>query len=98
VALRALFIRIDRYVSTLVDELSCARRDAIALEALFADTLDGETVLLTDADASRWRIEVEFAALASCLPDDPVVIAFSGHGSETHQLKAHATDLHNLDR
>ena len=96
--MRGLFIGIDRYVSTLVDELSYARRDAIALEALFADTLDGETVLLTDADATRWRTEVEFAALASCSPDDTVVIAFSGHGSETHQLVAHDTDLHDLDR
>jgi helicase len=88
-AFRGLFIGIDRYVSPDVDELTCARRDAVALEALFSDTLGETTVLLTDAEATRQRIEAEFTALASCEPDDTVVIAFSGHGSETHELVTH---------
>jgi helicase len=79
-AFRGLFIGIDRYVSAGIDELNCARRDAVALEALFSDTLGGTTVLLTDADATRGRIEAAFAELAACNPDDTVVIAFSGHG------------------
>jgi replicative superfamily II helicase len=96
VAFRGLFIGIDRYASPNINELSCARRDALALEAIFADTLGGETVLLTDADATRARIEAEFAALKDCDPDDTVVIAFSGHGSETHELATHDTDIANL--
>jgi ATP-dependent DNA helicase len=52
-AFRGLFIGIDRYISAGIDELSCARRDAVALEALFADTLGGRTVLLTDEAATR---------------------------------------------
>jgi len=95
--LRGLFVGIDRYVSPLINELSCARRDAVALEALFTDTLGGHSTLLTDVDATRGRIEAEFAALANCAPDDTVVIAFSGHGSETHQLVTHDTDLRDLD-
>ena len=38
-AFRGLFIGIDRYMSPDINELSCARRDAVALEALFSDTL-----------------------------------------------------------
>ncbi|WP_222872669.1 caspase family protein [Hankyongella ginsenosidimutans] len=86
---RGLFIGIDRYSSTGIDELTCARRDATALEALFFDTLGGSTVLLADAEATRQRIEDAFGDLAGCGPEDTVVIAFSGHGSETHELVTH---------
>ena len=95
-AFRGLFIGIDRYASPAVSELSCARRDAVALEALFSDTLGGTTKLLTDADATRAQIEQEFAVLCSCDPDDTVVIGFSGHGSETHELATHDTDIADL--
>ena len=93
---RGLFIGIDRYASTGIDELTCARRDATALEALFFDTLGGTTVLLTDADATRQQIEAAFAELAHCDLDDTVVIAFSGHGSDTHEFVTHDADLSNL--
>ena len=43
---RGLFIGIDQYASPDVNELRCARRDAVALEALFADTLGGAATLL----------------------------------------------------
>ena len=94
---RGLFIGIDRYASPDINELRCAGRDAVALEALFSDTLGGTTTLLTDKDATRARIEFEFLALANSDPDDIVVIAFSGHGSETHELVTHDTDVANLD-
>ena len=93
---RGLFIGIDRYISPQVNWLSCARRDAVALEALFADTLGGCSTLLTDADATRQRIEAEFSALAGCKAEDMVVIAFSGHGSETHELVTYDTDTGDL--
>src|SRR5882724_10039589 len=95
-AFRGLFIGIDRYQSFGINELSCARRDATALEALFAVILGGTTVLLADEDATRQRIEKEFASLSACAPDDTVVIAFSGHGSETHELVTHDADLADL--
>src|SRR5689334_1697617 len=89
-AFRGLFIGIDRYISTGIDELTCARRDPMALEALFSDTLGGRTVLLADAEATRQRIEAVFGELAACDPEDTVVIAFSGHGSERISL-SHTT-------
>jgi helicase len=95
---RGLFIGIDRYGSTDIDELTCARRDATALEALFFDTLGGSTVLLTDAEATRQRVEGAFVELAGSDPDDTVVIAFSGHGSETHELVTYDTNLGDLTR
>jgi helicase len=75
-AFRRLFIGIDRYASGGIDELTCARRDAVALEALFADTLGGTTQLLADGDATSKGIEAAFAELTSCNADDTVVIAF----------------------
>jgi helicase len=95
-AFQGLFIGIDRYRSPDINELSCARRDAVALEALFADTLGGATVLLTDQDATRERIAAEFAELENCDADDTVVIGYSGHGSETHELVAHDTDFYDI--
>ncbi len=95
-AFRGLFIGIDRYESPDINELSCACRDAVALEALFADTLGGATVLLTDQDATRERIAGEFAELENCDADDTVVIGYSGHGSNTHELVAHDTDFYDI--
>jgi helicase len=96
VAFRGLLIGIDRYISADIDELTCARRDAIALEALFSDTLGGNAVLLTDAAATRQGIAAAFSELVTCDREDTVVIAFSGHGSETHELVTHDADLADL--
>jgi replicative superfamily II helicase len=93
---RGLFVGIDRYASPMVDELSCARRDAVALHALFADTLGDGARLLTDEQATYAAIEENFEALASCDEDDVVVVAFSGHGSETHELITHDADVNDL--
>jgi helicase len=95
-AFRGLFIGVDRYQSPAIGELNCASRDAIALNALFADTLGGTTTLLTDDAATAKRIEAEFCALATCEPDDTVIIGFSGHGSETHELIPHDADIADL--
>ena len=43
-AFRGLFIGIDRYVSPSARELTCAKRDAVALEALFADIFERHTM------------------------------------------------------
>ena len=37
-----------------------------------------------------------FAGLSTCGPEDTVVISFSGHGSETHELVTHDADPRNL--
>jgi helicase len=49
-AFRGLFIGIDRYKSNYIDWLSCSVRDAQALDAMFADNLGEQTVLLTDEE------------------------------------------------
>jgi helicase len=97
-AFKGLFIGIDRYDSAGINWLSCAARDATALHALFADTLGGDTVLVTDDHATIAGIRARFEHLASCDPDDVVVIAFSGHGTETHELVAYDSEPHDLAR
>ena len=44
------------------------------------------------------RIEAEFQRLTVCNPDDTVVIAFSGHGSESHELITYDADVLDLPR
>ena len=97
-AFKGLFIGIDRYDSPEINWLSCANRDAKALHALFTDTLGGETTLLTDELATVAAIRQCFDGLAACGPEDVVVIAFSGHGTETHELVGHDTDPYDLAR
>ncbi|MCG8387137.1 MAG: DEAD/DEAH box helicase, partial [Cytophagales bacterium] len=92
---RGVFIGIDRYASEKVPWLSCAVRDAEALYALFTDTLGGDTKLLTDSAGTKARIEEELQALSVCDVDDAVVISFSGHGSETHELVPHDYEFSN---
>jgi len=96
VSFRGLFVGVDRYVSPDIQELSCARRDAMAFHALFSDTLGEGAELLVDEQATRATIEEHFERLASCAEDDVVVIAFSGHGSETNELVTHDADPTNL--
>ncbi len=91
-----LFIGIDRYSSRSIKWLSCARRDAVALHALFTDTLGGNTKLLVDNDATKDAIESELNTLASCKEDDVVVISFSGHGTETHEIVPYDAERDNL--
>ena len=95
-AFKGLFIGIDRYASAEINWLSCARRDATALHALFSDTLGGESMLLTDGQATVAAIRESFEQLSRTDPDDVVVIAFSGHGTESHELVAHDTDPYDL--
>jgi len=95
-AYRGLFIGIDRYNSLEIDELSCAVRDATALHALFADTLGAGGVLFADNEATSQAIQEQFEALSRCSENDVVVITFSGHGSETHELVTFDTDPNDL--
>lgn len=92
-----LFIGIDRYESADISELSCARQDALALQTLFLDTLGGEAKLLVDEKATKGAIEDEFQLLREVDEEDVVVIGFSGHGSKTHQLVTHDTQLRHLE-
>jgi replicative superfamily II helicase len=96
-AFYGLFVGINRHASNLINELSFASRDAIAMHALFTDTLGGDTKLLTDEHATRAAIEGELGHLTACREDDVVVISFSGHGAPTHQLVTYNADRRDLD-
>lgn len=93
-----LFLGIDRYASPLINELSCAARDARALHALFADNLGADrAVLLCDQNATRTSILDQFEHLATVGSDDTVVVTFAGHGSDDHYLMTHDADPAALD-
>ncbi|NBV06774.1 MAG: DEAD/DEAH box helicase [Proteobacteria bacterium] len=91
-----VFVGIDRYASPAINWLSCAKRDATALHAIFADNLPGDLILLSDKEATLSNIEKELERLAKCNPDDAVFFAFSGHGTETHELVTYDTDTTKL--
>ncbi len=93
-----LFIGIDRYKSPKINCLGFAKRDAMALHALFNDNLGGECVFMADEEATRSAIENELQKLQGCSEDDVVVITFSGHGSPTHELVTHDTVPENLEQ
>lgn len=97
-AFRGLFIGLDRYASPNVPWLNCAKRDATALHALFTDSLGGNSKLLTDAQATRSALKEELEELTNCAEDDLVVITFSGHGTETHELVTFDAALEDLPR
>jgi hypothetical protein len=60
---KGLFIGIDRYVSPEINQLSCARRDALALYALFTDTFGGQSALIVDEAATAREIGTALAEL-----------------------------------
>ena len=95
-AFLGLFVGIDHYASPGINWLNCANRDATALHALFSDNIGPGAMLLTDANATRAAIEREFQRFFACSEDDVVVLAFSGHGSDTHELVTYDADEADL--
>ncbi|MER8001866.1 DEAD/DEAH box helicase [Streptomyces sp. NPDC095613] len=88
-AFYGLFVGIDDYESDF-RSLRFAKRDAIALCALFDDNLEGRATLLLDSDATKERLVAELRCLAEVSTDeDFVVIAFSGHGVPGGALAAY---------
>lgn len=94
---KGLFIGIDRCISTDVSWLTCAVRDAKALHAIFTDTLGGKTKLLINSAATKNGIEQELETMTECSSNDIVVITFSGHGSQAHQLIPHDYNSEDID-
>ncbi|MFN8579187.1 MAG: caspase family protein [Candidatus Sericytochromatia bacterium] len=95
-----LFIGINNYKSKKINNLNFAKRDAQALYCLFSDTFENDEKdnikLLIDEDATKDNINKELEVFLNCNEDDTVVIYFSGHGSETHELVVYDSDLINL--
>jgi helicase len=91
-----LFMGVDRYASSDIQELRYAEQDAIALHTLFADNLGDGGELLIGADAARPEIKRRLEQFSTVGADDVVVVSFSGHGSETHELVTYDADLYDL--
>src|SRR5689334_7727121 len=91
--IRAAFIGVDKYRDPRVRDLTGAVRDATALWSLFRDSVpELEATLLTDNAATVDGIRLALQqTLGEAVPDDVVLLAFSGHGSRSQRLVAHDT-------
>lgn len=80
---KAIFVGINKQLDQTIDELTGARRDALALWALFTDTLpDLQARLLVDQDATKDAVsQAILQTLAEATEQDVVIISFAGHGS-----------------
>ena len=97
-AIKAIFVGINKHLDTSIPELSGARRDATALWALFTDTIEGlSSRLLVDETATHAEVSAAMlGTLAAANSDDVVVIAFAGHGSPDGNLVLFDTDASDL--
>jgi hypothetical protein len=97
-ALKARFIGVDSYIDPDIPNLSGARRDALALWALFSDSLsDIQAELITASDATANNIRRAITeTLGNASEDDELILFYSGHGSQDHRLAAHDTKLADL--
>lgn len=91
--LRSAFIGVDKYQDPNIRELGGARRDAIALWALFSDTLpDIHLRLLVNEDATLENVRLAFdETLGAAGRDDTVVLSISCHGSHDHRIAVYNT-------
>ena len=71
-----------------LENLIFADDDAKAFVSLLYDLgwSKSHIKLLVNEEATKKGIEAELKALSKCSADDVVVISFSGHGSENHEL------------
>lgn len=97
-AIKAIFVGINKHLNASIPELSGARRDATALWALFTDTIDGLSArLLLDEAATHANVtHAILGVLTVAQPDDVIVISFAGHGSPDGNLVVFDTDPANL--
>ena len=97
-AVKAIFVGINRYLDPVIPELSGARRDAMALWALFTDTIEGLAARrLVDEKATHSVVsDAILGTLESAQEDDVIVITFAGHGSPDGRLLLSDTDATDL--
>ena len=96
--LRCAFIGVDKYQDPDIRELGGARRDALALWALFSDTLpDVQARLLVNEEATLENVQSAFDdTLGRADPDDTVVLSISCHGSRDHRIAVYDTLISRL--
>jgi helicase len=98
VAIKAIFVGINKHLDATIPELGGARRDATALWALFTDTVEGLAARLL-VDEAATHAEVSHAilgTLSSAGPDDVLVVSFAGHGSPDGNLVLFDTNAADL--
>lgn len=97
-AIKAIFVGINKHLDAAIPELSGARRDAMVLWALFTDTVEGLAArLLVDETATHSEVsQALLGTLSGAHEDDVVVITFSGHGSPDGNLVLFDTNADNL--
>lgn len=97
-AVKAIFVGINRYLDPAIAELSGARRDAMALWALFTDTIEGLAARrLVDEEATHSEVsDAILGTLEGAHEDDVIVITFAGHGSPGGRLVLSDTDATDL--
>lgn len=99
-ALRAVFIGINKYRDPRIHELTGATKDAIALWALFKDSVEGiadKRLLDDEATVDSIRKSLD-SALGDAAQDDTVIVFFAGHGTPGHQLVPFDADLNAVDQ
>ena len=95
---KAVFVGINRYLDPAIPELGGARRDAMALWALFTDTIEGLAARrLVDEEATHSEVsDAILGTLEGAQEDDVIVITFAGHGSPDGRLLLSDTDATDL--
>jgi len=86
-------VGIDRHKDPTIRDLNGAKRDAMAVWALFVDTLpEATSSLLTDDSATLAAVENLLATtLDAAGPEDTVILNFAGHGTHDHRVVLHDT-------
>ena len=97
-ALKAVFVGIDRHQNPDIPELGGAKRDATALWALFTDSIPGfSSRLHVDDQATLGQVrDAVVGTLEAADAEDIVVLSFAGHGSPDGSLVAFDTDPADL--
>lgn len=92
-ATKAVFVGINKQLDPDIDELTGAMRDALALWALFTDTLpDLSARLLIDQEATKDAVsQAILQTLTDATENDVVIISFAGHGSPDGSLAFYDT-------
>ncbi|OQP64757.1 hypothetical protein A3860_18535 [Niastella vici] len=92
------FIGVDRYQDPAIRDLTGARNDALALWALFKDTLPIESKILTGLNATISNIQKALEeGLINASNNDTVIIFYSGHGSQDHRITGFDTEVTKLE-
>ena len=98
-ALRALFVGVNKHADHRINELAGATKDAIALWALFKDSIDGimdRRLLDEEATVATLREALD-DSLGAATAEDTVFVFFAGHGTPTHELVPYDANIDEID-